>query len=159
MAGPDIGPGSCVAADSAPIAPWRIQTGQNSLSAVAKNFVPQTGQVRASGCADPSDSAFTASAVLERRLAHGSRPESWQPGPRYLPLSCRSLSSETTELNVAEQLKLFTLFVNANTLPPNRLIEHRKAEEKGYLAVDHDGPAQGRKQLFQRTEPFQFWGI
>src|SRR5262249_62131653 len=73
----------------------RIQTGQNSLAAVATNFVPQTGHVRDSRCTDPSDSAFTASAVLERRLVHGSLSESWQPGPRYLPLSCRSLSSET----------------------------------------------------------------
>ena len=31
------------------VAPCRIQTGQNPLSAMAKNFVPQTGQVRAPG--------------------------------------------------------------------------------------------------------------
>ena len=94
-ADPDPELGSPVAADSAPKALFRIQTGQNSLPAVAKNFVPQTGHVRDSRCPDPSDSAFTAPAVLERRLAHGSRPESSQPGPRYLPLSCRSLSSGT----------------------------------------------------------------
>src|SRR6516165_8797192 len=94
-ADPVTEPGSPVAADSPLLAPRRIQTGQKSLSAVVKNFVPQTGQVCASCCRDPSDSAFTAPAVLERRLAHGFRPESWQPGPRYLPLSCRSLSSET----------------------------------------------------------------
>src|SRR5215831_3351425 len=56
--------------DSPLVAPRRIQTGQNPLSAVAKNFVPQTGQVRAScpidptflpgSSTDPSDSAFTA---------------------------------------------------------------------------------------------------
>src|SRR5215469_6063617 len=77
-ANPDTELDSPLKADSPLVAPRRIQTGQNSLSAVAKNFVPQTGQVRASGCADPSslpgsstdpsDSAFTASAVLQRRL-------------------------------------------------------------------------------------------
>src|SRR6516164_11027951 len=70
-ANPDTEPGSPVVADSPPVAPRRTQTGQNSLSAVAKNFVPQTGQVRAScrtdagslpgSSADPADSAFTAS--------------------------------------------------------------------------------------------------
>src|SRR6516164_9126536 len=45
-ANPDTEPDSPVAADSSPKAPFRTQTGQNSLSAVAKNFVPQTGQVR-----------------------------------------------------------------------------------------------------------------
>src|SRR5215469_2764233 len=94
-ANPDTEPDSPVEADSPLVAPRRIQTGQNSLSAVAKNLVPQTGHVRSSRCTDPSDSAFTASAVLERRLAHGSRPEFLQLGPRYLPLSCPSLSSET----------------------------------------------------------------
>src|SRR6516162_9673589 len=94
-ANPDTEPDSPVEADSPLVAPRRIQTGQNSLSAAAKNFVPQTGHVRGSRCRDPSDFAFTASAVLERRLAHGYRPESWQPGPRYLPLSCRLLSSGT----------------------------------------------------------------
>src|SRR6516225_10841351 len=69
---------SPVAADSPLVAPRRIQTGQNPLSAVAKNFVPQIGQVRGTCCADPgslpgsstdpSGSAFTASAVLQRRL-------------------------------------------------------------------------------------------
>ena len=102
-ADPDAEPDSPVAADSAPKALFRIQTGQNSLSAVATKFVPQTGQVRDSRCTNPNPlpgsptappgSAFTASAVLRRRLAYGSRPEFWQPGPRYLPLSCRSLSS------------------------------------------------------------------
>src|SRR6516164_2500530 len=94
-ADPDTELDSLVALDSAPKALFRIQTGQNSLSAVVTKFVPQTGHVRGSRCTDPSDSAFTASAVLERRLAHGSRPEPWQPGPRYLPLSCRSPSSRT----------------------------------------------------------------
>src|SRR5215472_15773648 len=103
-ADPDTELSSPIASDSSPKALFSIQTGQNSLSAVAKNFVPQTGQVRASCCVDPSSlpgsstdppgSAFTTAAVLERRLARGSRPESWQPGPRYLPLSCRSHSSE-----------------------------------------------------------------
>src|SRR5215467_14263541 len=78
-ANPDTEPDCPVEADSPLVAPRRIQTGQNSLSAVAKNFVPQTGQVRASGCANPSslpgsstdlpDSAFTDSALLQRRLA------------------------------------------------------------------------------------------
>jgi len=75
-ADPDTEPDSPVAFDSGPKALCRIQTGQNSLSAVAKNLVPQTGQVRASRCIGPSDSAFTASVVLERRLAHGSLRES-----------------------------------------------------------------------------------
>src|SRR6516165_5721411 len=79
-ADPDTELGSPIASDSSPVAPRRIQTGQNPLSAAAKNFVPQTGQVRASRCADPSslpgsckdppDSGFTASALLQRRLAH-----------------------------------------------------------------------------------------
>src|SRR5215831_16841159 len=109
-ANPDTEPDSPVEADSPLVAPRRIQTGQNSLSAVAKNFVPQAGQVRASCCTDPSDSAFTASTVLERRLAHGFRPESWQPVPRYLPLSCRSLSSETAFAGktLADREELFT---------------------------------------------------
>src|SRR5215471_17915345 len=103
-ANPDSESDSPVEADSPLVAPRRIQTGQNPLSAVAKNFVPQTGQVRAScwtdprslpgSSTDPPDSAFTASAVLERRLAHrresGSDPQSWQPGPRHLPPSCCS---------------------------------------------------------------------
>ena len=73
----DIEPDSPVAADSPPKALCRIQTGQNSLSAVAKNFVPQTGQVRASCCTDlgslpgsligSPDSVFTAS-VFRRRV-------------------------------------------------------------------------------------------
>src|SRR6516165_6481771 len=71
-ANPDTEPDSPVEADSQLVALRRIQTGQNSLSAAAKNFVPQTGHVRGSRCTDPSDSAFTASAVLERRLAQGS---------------------------------------------------------------------------------------
>src|SRR5215831_17616467 len=52
-ANPDTEPDSPVEADSPLLAPRRIQTGQNSLSAAAKNFVPQTGQARASFCADP----------------------------------------------------------------------------------------------------------
>ena len=77
-ANPDTEPDSSVAADSAPKAPRRMQTGQNSLSAVAKNFVPQTGHVHGSCGTDPRflpgsstgspDSGFTASAVLRRRL-------------------------------------------------------------------------------------------
>ena len=47
-ANPDTEPDSPVEADSPLVAPRRIQTGQNSLSAVAKNFVPQTGHVRGS---------------------------------------------------------------------------------------------------------------
>ena len=50
----DTEPDSPVATDSAPKAPRKIQTGQNSLSVVAKNFVPQIGQVRASCCPDPN---------------------------------------------------------------------------------------------------------
>src|SRR6516164_6098218 len=102
-ADPNTEPDSPVAADSPPKALCRIQTGQNSLSAVAKNFVPQTGQVRAfcrtdpgslpGSSTDPPDSAFTTSAVLQRRLARGSLPQSWQPGRRYLPPGYRSLSS------------------------------------------------------------------
>jgi len=46
--------GSSVTADSPLVAPRRIQTAQNLLSAVAKNLVPRTGQVRASWCVDPS---------------------------------------------------------------------------------------------------------
>src|SRR6516162_9532020 len=104
-ADPDTELSSPIASDSSPVAPRRIQTGQNSLSAAAKNFVPQTGQVRASCWTDPaslpgsstepSDSAFTDSAVLRRRLAHGSLPQAWQLGRRHLPLSCRSVSSGT----------------------------------------------------------------
>jgi hypothetical protein len=110
--------GSSVNADSAPKALFRIQTGQNCLSAVAKNFVPQTGHVRGSRGKDLSDSAFTASAVLERRLAHGSRSESWQPGPRYLPLSCHSLSSRTRLYRriVADQ-EFFSLFSSLSDTP------------------------------------------
>src|SRR5215472_3389202 len=51
----DSEPDSPVVVDSPPVAPRRIQTGQKSLSAVVKNFVPQTRQVRASWCADPGD--------------------------------------------------------------------------------------------------------
>src|SRR5215469_5701360 len=75
-AGPDTEPGSPAAADSPLVAPRRIHTGQYPLSAVAKNFVPQTGQVRASCPIDPSSelgsstgspaSGFTASAPLQR---------------------------------------------------------------------------------------------
>src|SRR6516165_5746337 len=75
-ANPDTEPDSPVEADSPLVAPRRIQTGQNSLSAVAKNLVPQTGQVRASCRTDPSSgsgcskgspvSGFTASAPLQR---------------------------------------------------------------------------------------------
>jgi hypothetical protein len=71
---PDTEPRSPVVADSPPVAPRRIQTGQNPPSAVAKNFVPQIGQVRVSCCIDPGsllgsstgpqDSGFTASALL-----------------------------------------------------------------------------------------------
>src|SRR6516165_7948947 len=50
----DTEPDSPVEADSAPKALFRIQTGQNSLPAVVKNFVPQTGQVRDSRCTNPS---------------------------------------------------------------------------------------------------------
>src|SRR5215469_17274377 len=67
-ANPDTEPDSPVEADSPLVAPRRIQTGQNSLSVVAKNFVPQAGHVRGACGTDPSESAFTASAVLERRL-------------------------------------------------------------------------------------------
>jgi hypothetical protein len=49
LADPDTKLGSPVAEDSPLVAPRRIQTGQNPLSAMAKNFVPQTGQVRAPG--------------------------------------------------------------------------------------------------------------
>src|SRR6516225_202780 len=104
-ADPDSEPASPVALDSAPKALFRIQTGQNSLSAVAKNFVPQTGQVRASCCTDPSslpgssteppDSGFTDLAVLRRRLAHDFPPQAWQLGRRRLPRRCRSLSLGT----------------------------------------------------------------
>src|SRR6516162_3585675 len=79
-ANPDAEPDSPVEADSPLVAPRRIQTGQDSLSPVAKNFVPQTGQVRASRRTDPSSgpgcsmgspgSGFTASGLLQRRLAH-----------------------------------------------------------------------------------------
>ena len=98
-------PSSPIAADSPLAAPRRIQTGQKPLSAVAKNFVPQTGQVRAScwsdraslpgSSTDPPDSAFATPALLWRRLAHSSSPQSSQLGPRHLPVSCRSLSSGT----------------------------------------------------------------
>src|SRR5215472_15819086 len=67
----DTEPDSPVALDSAPKALFRIQTGQNSLSAAAKNFVPQIGQVRGSCGTDRGfvpwsstgfpDSVFTAS--------------------------------------------------------------------------------------------------
>src|SRR5215469_2230614 len=77
-ANPDTEPDSPVEADSPLVAPRRIQTGQNSLSAVAKNLVPQTGHVRGSRGSDPGfelgsttgspDSVFTASALLRRRL-------------------------------------------------------------------------------------------
>src|SRR6516165_12155433 len=53
-ANPDTEPDSPVEADSPLVALRRIQTGQNSLSAVAKNFVPQTGHVHVSRRADPS---------------------------------------------------------------------------------------------------------
>jgi hypothetical protein len=43
---PDTELGSPVTLDSAPKASFRIQTGQKSLSAAAKNFVPQIEQVR-----------------------------------------------------------------------------------------------------------------
>src|SRR6516162_5742486 len=104
-ANPDTEPDSPVEADSSPVAPRRIQTGQNPLSAAVKNFVPQTGQVRASCWTDPAslpgssteppDSGFTGSAVLRRRLAHDSPPQAWQLGRRRLPRRCRSLSSGT----------------------------------------------------------------
>src|SRR5215469_10795581 len=68
---PDTEPGSPAAEDSLPVAPRRMQTGQSTLSAVAKNFVPQTGHVRGSCDRDPGfvqgsstgfpDSVFTAS--------------------------------------------------------------------------------------------------
>src|SRR6516225_9112190 len=45
-ADPDTELSSPIASDSSSVAPRRIQTGQNPLSAAAKNFVPQTGQVR-----------------------------------------------------------------------------------------------------------------
>jgi hypothetical protein len=83
--------------------------------------VPQTGHVRASCCTDPSslpgssadppDSAVTASAVLQRRLAHGSLPPSWRLGPRHRRLSCRSVSSGTRfELNRNGTTKIFHSF-------------------------------------------------
>src|SRR6516165_4328452 len=132
-ANPDTEPDSPVEADSPLVAPRRIQTGQNSLSPVAKNFVPQTGQVRASCCGDPSslpgpsDSAFTASALLQRRQvrrrARGKwtdvgclrktslPPRAWCAiDPQHLPLSCRSLSSDIHfEQNGNGTAKFFTL--------------------------------------------------
>src|SRR6516225_6889544 len=70
-ADPDTEPDSPVEADSPLVAPRSIHTGQYPLSAVPKNFVPQTGHVRGSRCTDPSslpgsstdpsDSAFKAS--------------------------------------------------------------------------------------------------
>ena len=54
--------------------------GQNPLSAMTKNFVPQVGQMRTSCCTDlgsllrsssaSPESVFTASIVLRRRSAH-----------------------------------------------------------------------------------------
>ena len=83
--------GSPIAASSPPKALRRIQTGQNCLSAVAKNFVPQTGQVRASCSTDPSwpsgsltgfsDSPFTALA-LRQRSAHRRARESRSQSPQ-----------------------------------------------------------------------------
>ena len=110
-----------------------------SLSAVPENFVPQTGQVRASCCANPSslpgsstdppDSVFTAS-LLQRRLAHrrargkqtdlgcprkpSPPPSRWcEIGPQHLPLSCRSLSSGTplSRRILADREDFFTFFV------------------------------------------------
>src|SRR6516162_9621476 len=120
-ANPDTEPDSPVEADSPLEAPRRIQTGQNSLSAVAKNFVPQTGQVRASCCTDPGpvlgssagflDSAFTALALLHWRFAHDFLPQSWKLDPCHLPLSCRSLSSGTHfELNTNGTAQIFHYF-------------------------------------------------
>src|SRR6516165_7987692 len=87
---PDSEPDSPVAEDSAPEALCRIQTGQNSLSAVAKNFVPQTRQVRTSSGTDPGfvagsstgypDSVFTASAICENAgnlIVHHRKVAAW----------------------------------------------------------------------------------
>ena len=50
---------------------------------------------RASLSGSSADSAFTVSAVLDRQLAYVSLPQSWRLGPRYPPLSCRSVPWET----------------------------------------------------------------
>src|SRR5215469_16509669 len=94
-ANPDTEPDSPVEADSPLVAPRRIQTGQNSVSAVAKNFVPQTGQMPASGCADPSslpgsstdppDSGFTASVFLRQRFT-GERSYCCNVGVHVQPM-------------------------------------------------------------------------
>src|SRR6516162_7598871 len=95
-ANPDTEPDSPVAADSGPKALFRIQTGQNPLSAEAKNFVPQTGQVRDSCSTAPRwvprlltgfrDCLFAALAVIRsdqsRRRAREPRAFHYQRGSR-----------------------------------------------------------------------------
>ena len=120
MVGACSSAGHPAAVDSPLGAPRRIQTGQKSLSPAAENFVPQTGQVRASCCTDPGslpgssrdppDSAFTASAVLQRRFAHRSPSQSWRPGPPHLQLSCRSLIGNHFERNSKGTAKIFHYF-------------------------------------------------
>src|SRR6516165_7001978 len=144
-ASPDTEPDSPVEADSSLVAPRRIQTGQNSLSAVAKNLVPQTGQVRASCRADPNSrpgccmgspgSGFTHSTLLQRRLAHrrvlgkqsglglprkpSPPPSAWcDIYPQHLPLSCRSLSSRTRLYRrILADHESFSLFSSLSDTP------------------------------------------
>src|SRR6516225_5418593 len=139
-ANPNTEPDSPVEADSPLVAPRRIQTGQNPLSAAAKNFVPQIGQVRASCRTDPSSgpgcsmgspgSGFKDSALLQRPLAHrrvlgkqtdlghprkpSPPPSAWcENDPRHLSLSCHLLSSGTRLYTriLADQGNFFTFFV------------------------------------------------
>jgi len=147
----DTGSGSPGAADSPPVAPRKIQTGQNPLSAVAKNLVPQTGQVCASCCTDttslpgsstdPPDSAFTAPAVLQRRLsqrrARGSLPQAWQLVPRHLPLSCRSVSSGTHfEPNSNGTVKIFHSFRHRLHSPRKSIGRALRGTEQDHTGED-----------------------